>query len=204
LAKKAKTVGNNFIQKANNLNKCRIKYEYLVDRGQLSVDEVAQVYTGLFLNLFTEFECLISEMFYGLLRGTISSGHSRYKRLINITPKDKVINVIQDKNYIDWLPIQEKTLPLAKKYFYEGLPFTDLVDKNKGDLKFYQIIRNALAHKSEYSIKKFEDSINSLTLLPHEKNPAYFLRSIPNRNQAKTQFEIVKDELIVIAKIICQ
>lgn len=203
---KAINIYKPFEIKVDCLNNYRIKYDSLVVNNTLNEPEVEQAYAGLFLNLFTEFEGLLENLFWGLLKGKVISSHTDYKRLVKISPNNSVEIIVlgEKRNYLDWLPLQDYTFPRVKRFFYEGIPFTDVSDSHKSNLKFYHTIRNSLAHKSDYSITKFQQAISGLTLLPKEKQPSGFLRSIPNRVLNKTQYEIASDELKVIAKIICK
>jgi hypothetical protein len=112
--------------------------------------------------------------------------------------------VLAGKSYHDWLPYTEHTLKRAKIYFQDGFPFNRLSDTQKGSLKRFHNIRNAIAHKSSFAQKRFEDDvIGHLVLLPRERKPAGFLRSV-FRRPAQTQYENVVAELEAMASKICQ
>ncbi len=203
---KATSLFKKFEISINSLNSYRIKFENLLNSDTITEMEIEQVYAGLYLNVFNEFEGLLEDLFYGLLKGKISSDNPNYKRLLTISPNQNAEKIVlgERNKYLDWLPLQNYTLPRVKIYFHDGIPFTLVNDTQKGNLKFYLVIRNAIAHRSEYAIRKFEEKITEFTLLPKEKKPTAFLRTIPNRTLNKTQYEVASEELKGIARLICQ
>jgi hypothetical protein len=65
-------------------------------------------------------------------------------------------------------------------------------------------IRNAIAHQSTHAIKQFENKVTAgLTLLPQERKPAGFLRSLLRVSPRQTRFEFYVNELGRIATAIC-
>lgn len=192
-----------FIRKTDILEVSRTKMETLFSTGSIAQTDIEQVYAGLFLNTFTEFEALIEDLFLGLLMGKL------YSKTYTIVKRTKIkpVSVTQEivfhgRPYLDWLPYDNFTLSRAKRYFVNGEPFKQLDDVQKKSLTYYYMIRNAIAHKSDSAQKKFQNSISGLTLLPHEKTPAGYLRSKP-RGTGQTQYEIAVVELKMIAKKLC-
>ena len=90
-----------FIVKSNNLESTRGKVEGIYLDGRLSVADVEQVYTGLFLNIFTEFEALIEDLFIGLLTGKLYTTSSENPRKLKIVPVSSKLDVLLNgKNYL--------------------------------------------------------------------------------------------------------
>lgn len=69
MAGKTITLCRQFKFQIQLLEATRQKMEHLYSAGQISEDDIDHVYSGLFLDLFTEFERLIEELFLGLLSG---------------------------------------------------------------------------------------------------------------------------------------
>jgi hypothetical protein len=203
MPKKTASISNKFINRSNQLEVTRLKVESLDASGSINFDDIQQVYAGLFLDIFTEFEALIEDLFIGLLAGEYYSSTTTVKRLVRIVPKSKVQDIVfNGRQYLDWLPYRDYTIPRANRYFKDGEPFTRFNDPQKENLKKFHFIRNALAHKSQSALAKFQQIINNLPLLPHEKTPAGYLRSTPH-GSSQTQYQIAVLELEVMALKLC-
>lgn len=197
---KAIKLANKFIKRARELERTRAKIEAILQSGNLEIIDVEQVYAGFFLDIFTELETLIEDLFFGYLTGAISS--PVVKRNVKFLPVSRTAEVVHaGKPFLDWLPYKTYTLKRAKIFFDNGEPFSLLTESHLANLKNYSIIRNAIAHKSVSAHKKFQDMINHLPLLPIEKTPAGYLRSKPSATQ--TQYEIAVIELEIIANTLC-
>jgi len=202
---KSKTLHKSFLIKVNSLKQVRINFENAYNSKHIDQTDILQAYSGLYLDLFTEFEALIEDLFIGLLTGNVLHVNSSIKTTIKIKPVSQVRNVIVgiNKRYIDWLPFADRTMSLANFYFLNGNPFSFLSVPQQNQLKNYHTIRNAIAHKSSHSIDMFKKIISSLTLLPIERTPSGYLRSIPNPTTGLTQLEIAFDELINMSNTLC-
>jgi hypothetical protein len=179
--------------------------ENLLITGQISLEDIEQVYTGLYLDIFTEFEAVIETLFLGLLSGSLYSKRLTIQRKAKVQPVSMTRPVVFGmKSYLDWLPYKDHTLPMAKYFFVDGKPFTLLIASQISDLDDYHVIRNAMAHKSDYASSKFQKVIEGLPLLPMEKSPAGYLRSKPYAGSSQTQYEIAVLQLQNMVMIICQ
>ena len=204
MPKPTKSIVKVFSQRILNLEATRSRTESALSAGAILLDDVTQAYTGLFLEVFTEFEALLEDLFLGLLSGLLYSLTHPIKRLVIIKPVSKVPDVIfGGRSYLDWLPYPEYTLRRAKMYFEDGKPFSYLTQPQKDTLHNYNLIRNAIAHKSDFARKRFEDMIRQLPLLAHERTPGGYLRSKPRGGVGQTQYEIGIIELEIIAKDLC-
>lgn len=205
MPKSSTSLALEFRKYVQSLENTRRKMESLLNNNNLDLNDIEKVYDGLYINLFTEFASLIEDLFFGLLKKKILSPLTNV--VVTISPSSGMIAqeiLLIGKNYIDWLPY-EKTIERAKIFFKDGIPFTLLNDGHKSNLKRYIYIRNALTHKSEYSLQQFNRHvIGSSNLTPREKTPTGFLRSIFRRKPNLTQYENVARELKSIIHIICQ
>ncbi|MDP2649295.1 MAG: hypothetical protein Q8P10_00465 [bacterium] len=177
-----------FLRHVESLEKTRDKMEILFNTEKISKKDIEQVYKGLFLDMVSGFELIIENIFVYFLIEKQKPKIKKIKPIVifknNISAKKIIFN---NKRWVDWLPYV-KTIELAGIYFLNGYPFSVLgfVDplKDKKDIDNAQkvleeisIIRNAIAHQSNYSKEKFLKSIENYTLLPKEKTPIGFLRS---------------------------
>jgi hypothetical protein len=178
--------------------------EQLFSSSQLNNNDIEHVYAGLFMELFTNFEALLEELFFGILAGTLFTRTYTIVKLARIAPISESKNIVfAGKPYEMWLPYKENTLKRAKRFFKDGEPFSKLTDAQIANITDYHKIRNAIAHKSENSLDNFNKIISSLPLLPAEKTPTGYLRSKPS-GVGQTQFEIVEIELKVLTLTLCQ
>lgn len=198
-------LANEFINRLTALELTRAKMEKLHADGAIEIDDLEQVYSGLYLEAFTSFEGLLEELFFGLILGDLTSNLPDVILRVSVTPALITREILLiGKQYHDWFPYKEQTLERAKVFFQNGFPFTRLDDGNKSNVQRFHRIRNAIAHKSEFAQRKFEkEVIGSLTLTPRERRPAAFLRSI-FRRPAQTQYEVAIEELKAIAQKLCE
>jgi hypothetical protein len=178
--------------------------EALFAAGDITRNDVEQVYAGLFMDVFTEFETVIESLFLGLLSGSLYSTNYPTKCKAKIRPASMTRQIVFGfRPYIDWLPYSQQTVPRARNYFDDGKPFTLLNPSQESNLDGYCIIRNALAHKSDKAYSKFQELIRGFPLLPSERSPAGYLRTTPYAISNQTQYEIAVLEFIAILKVLC-
>jgi len=192
-----------FSSKLALLEKTRNKVEMLLQQNHLDRQEVEAVYTGLFIDAFTEFEALIERLFIGLFDGSLKSLAIPAKRRFKVRHKSFSREVVYEgQKYVDWIPY-DKTIAKAKRFLIDGVPFSILDEIEKDNIKRAHLLRNALAHKSDTATKRFLESINQQALLPHEKTPSGYLRTSPQGSLGLTQFSITINFLSVTAKKLC-
>lgn len=198
-------LANEFTNRLMALESTRAKMEALLAIGAIDVDDIEQVYSGLYVEAFTSFEGLLEDLFFGLVLGTLSSSLPDVALRVSINPALITREILLiGKQYHDWFPYKEQTLERANVFFQRGMPFARLDDGNKSNLQRFHRIRNAIAHKSEFAQRKFEtDVLGSLTLTPRERKPSAFLRSI-FRRPAQTQYEVAIEELKAISVKLCE
>jgi hypothetical protein len=205
MPKLSATIHTEFVNRLNVLNSTRISFETAFTAGNISDSEIIQGYAGLYLDIFTEFEAILENLFIGILSGRVSHSDITVIRKIRIKPVTEIENVMQGekRSYLDWLPYKESTLNRANLYFQGGLPFSKLNQNQKGKIKTFHKIRNAIAHKGKKAMDDFNLIIAGLALLPVERTPSGYLRNIPNPVTGLTQLEIIATELTAISNSLC-
>ena len=188
--------------KYKSLEHTRSKTEYLYSHGVIALRDKRQFYEGLFLNTHVIFESFIEDLFFGLLvNGSKTLTPSKIIPRIEIGSHiiaRELVNGPQ-KNYISWLPY-ENTIKLAKIFFRSGSPFTDLGSAEKDDLRKCHIIRNAIAHNSGYSRKKFESNvIGTAPVSRAERNPTSYLMGVYRISPEQTRYQLYAAKLRQIA-----
>ena len=192
-----------FETRTNSIERTRGKMELLIAHGHIDIQDIEHLYAGLYMELFTEFESLLENLFFGLYTGQFVSPTNTIIRKSKITPYSEIQPVIYGgKSYVNWLPYKEHTLRRAKLFFDAGEPFQQLTNNENNKISDYHIIRNAIAHKSPNSLNQFNQIISALTLLPRERTPTGYLRSMP-QGSGQTQFEIAIVELKLMTQKLC-
>ena len=203
MAKLTKRLNENFASQLISIESTRSKMEGLLVSRQISNSDISHVYAGLFMELFTDFEALLEQLFFGLLDGKLYTRTYPIAKIAKISPASEIKNIVHGgKAYVNWLPYKEQTLLRAKLYINAGEPFCRLTNPDITIITNYHTIRNAIAHKSENSLDKFNSIIAALPLLPSEKTPTGYLRSIPHVG-GQTQFEIAAIELKNLTNVLC-
>ena len=189
--------------RTNSIERTRSKMELLISQGHIDIQDIEHLYAGLYMELFTDFESLLENLFFGLYTGSFISPTTTVVRKSKITPISEIQPVIYGGNsYVNWLPYKDHTLKRAKLFFNDGEPFQQLSNSENTKISEYHIIRNAIAHKSPNSLNKFNHIISALALLPRERTPTGYLRSMP-QGSGQTQFEIAIIELKLITQKLC-
>ena len=203
MATLTKRLHQNFETQLISIEATRDKMEGLYVAGHINVSDIEHVYAGLFMELFTDFEALLEELFFGLLNGKLFTRTYPVIKKATISPITELKSIVfGGKAYVNWLPYKEYTLPRAKLYIDSGEPFCRLTASDINKISNYHVIRNAIAHKSENSLGIFNSIIAALPLLPAEKTPTGYLRSKPYV-AGQTQFEIAAIELKTLTNTLC-
>jgi len=204
LARAATSLVNKFIGHLNYLEKTRSKMEYLFSRNHIVRRDIEQVYAGLYMEAITSLETFIENLFLGFLVGQLI--HKSNEVVHRVSFKSYLIarKVVYGGNqYVDWFPYY-RTEKRAAAFFRNGYPFTYLDNMDKQQIEKILYIRNAIAHKSNYSLNKFEkEIIGSSILMPRERTPSGYLRSVFRTAPNQTRYEELIIEMSIISRKLC-
>lgn len=151
----------------------------------------------------TSFEGLLEELFVGLLSGSITPTRSTRPRVTFRSPAVARDVMLGGKPYVDWLPYHY-TEKRAEAFFRAGEPFSKLTKPEKNSLERMLTIRHAVAHQSRSARKKFENEVIAASpLLPSERTPAGFLRSVFTVTPPQTQYEDIAGTCALLARTLC-
>ena len=187
------------------LEKTRKKAESLFHEKIIVRRDIEIIYVGLFLDIVTSFEGFIEDLFLNLLvDDTIHPLKSvKAKFSFNNIANSRTV-ICGGRNYIDWFPYNF-TIKRAKIYFKSGRPFTNFDKVEKKYLEEILYIRNALAHRSNYSIRQLNRNvIKDLPLTSKEKTVTGFLRSFYVYSPSQTRYEYYVFQLAYLAKKLVQ
>ncbi|MCX5885671.1 MAG: hypothetical protein NT096_07160 [Proteobacteria bacterium] len=196
---------NKLISHLNNLDKTRIKMEALLKSGVIVRRDIEQVYEGLFMGSITSLENWIENLFIGLMVGRIKHPSSLVVPRVSFN-SDRIAREVTfgGRSYLDWLPYEKYTKKRAKAFFRNGVPFTNLDNKDIKKLNILYTVRNAIAHKSPHSLSLFQkEIIGSNPVSQQERNPAGYLRSIFRISPSQTRYENFITEMVLTVKKLC-
>ena len=214
MARNSRQLRETLGSRLRTLERSRAEVERLQGSGLLTMRACEHVYEGLFLAAFTAFERFIEDLFIGLMvdkRGVKHSLAAPHKRvLIGTHDIARELAYGAGRSYVDWLPFADKTLKLAKVFFRGGYPFSRLADPADPaavmvaeELRRALAIRNAIAHRSDFSMAQFQKVVLAgKLLLPSERGPAGFLRGLSHTAPPTTRFEVYSASLAQAARIL--
>jgi hypothetical protein len=187
-----------------SLNGTRRSIETLCRQGRLSRRACEQMYEALFLSAFTAFESFLEELFVALLVHGQGTGSPRPKVQLRSAATARSLLAGPGKKYADWLPL-DNTHKRALVYFERGRPFSKLQDKKFepmcGVLERGHVIRNAIAHKSRHSLRKFETSVlRGVSVGTRERTPAGYLRGLMTITPLQTRMEVYLSNMLYLAR----
>jgi hypothetical protein len=199
----ASKISDEFAARLRTFERARAKFEKLLTAGKVSRHDLNLFYEGIFLRTVTSFEALMEELFVGLLCGGITPPPNIHPRVVfkSIVVAREV--VLGGRAYVDWLPYHY-TEKRASAFFRAGLPFSKLDNTDTKALERMLTIRHAVAHQSQSARRKFEDQvIGAAPLLPAERTPAGFLRSVFRVTPPQTQYEDIAATCALLARKLC-
>ena len=202
---KAETLFRKLTGHFKYLEKTRKKSEQLFSKKIIVRRDIEIIYAGLFLDVVTSFEGFIEDLFLKLLVDDSIHPSRSVKAKFNFNNITNSRTVVcSGKNYINWFPY-DLTIKRAKIFFKSGKPFTNLELNDKKRLEEILYIRNALAHRSNYSIKVFKRNvISGLPLTSKETTVTGFLRSLYASNPPQTRYEYYVFQLSYLGRKLIQ
>ena len=204
MSRSATSLSDKLAARLRTFEKSRKKIERLLRSGHVTRHDVNLFYEGIFLKTITSFESFLEELFIGLLTGGIEPG-----RNVRLRAQFKSSVIARDitfggRAYVDWLPY-DHTEKRANAFFRRGQPFSRLDRCDKRELDRMLTIRNSIAHQSRAARTKFNDNVlASIPLLPSERTPAGFLRSVLSLEPIQTQYQNIAGECSLLAHKLCQ
>lgn len=183
------------------LDRTRARVENLHSQGELIRFDIEHIYSGIYVEAFVSFERFLEDLFLGYVSGKVTPPKKTVKVRMSF-PSAMIADevVYAGQRYIDWVPYF-KTTDRAKIYFKDGKPFSTLTKPQDAMLTELHQVRNALAHRSEHSLDVFARKVvGSTPLLPHERKPAGFLRSVLVVSSRQTRLQNYLFEMLSIAK----
>jgi hypothetical protein len=203
MSKAALDLAEDFSRRLKSYESGRKKVEQLLATGLVARSHANLFYEGVFLRSVTSFEGFVEDLFIGLASGRHSAHYSVVPRATFSSHSIAREIIFAGKSYVDWLPYFH-TEKRAETFFRGGHPFSSLDKPERRELERILIIRNAIAHQSAYANSKFQmDVVGTLTLLPSERTPSGFLRSLVGVAPSRTRYEDIAGTLNQLARKLC-
>ena len=160
--------------------------------------DINQVFAGAYVSYVAYFESQIEVLFVGLLTRRLQHPDTTVRPLVampNVRTAKSLI--LGGRRYVDWLPYDQQTKARALAFFDAGAPFVGLPNPDIKALERASVLRNALAHSSDHSQKRFSDTfVSGRSLPPAQQRPAGFLRGAHSLTQNKLEVQL--SELIAV------
>ena len=202
MSRNASVISDNVSSRANGLDRYLIRIEGLRAKGQLSTTDAERAYTGGFLEFHAFVERSIERLFVGLLQGRLKSSDQRVRARVKVNSHAVAHDIIRgERLFVDWLPYDRYTVPRGKAFFSGGRPFDRLSKADVQILEENGIIRNALAHQSAASLRRFRNRlVGSKSLPPDQQRPAGYLRGFHTVGQTRMNYHLAQT-VITIRKL---
>ena len=203
MAKNTASISNDFNGRLRSLEYTRKKLASLFLDGLVTRRDLEQVYQGLFLEAVAVFESCIEQLFMGLLTNQITAYSNRSLPKVNFLSRATAWPIVVGGRFYDWLPYS-RTIEHAKCFFKDGHPFTALDNNEVEKTEEFRIIRNVIAHRSDYAKKQFEAKvIGSTALSPREKKVGAYLSGNFRLSPPQTRYENLVINMASIFEKIC-
>ena len=202
MSRPAISVSDRLTAHLRTLEQSRERLERLLDAGHVKRPDITLFYEGIFLKTITSLESSLEELFIGLLTGGIEPPLDVNPRAQFKSPVVARDITFGGRAYVDWLPYSH-TEKRANAFFRGGRPFSRLEHDDKKQLERMLTIRNAVAHQSRAARNKFNRVIASTPLLPAERTPAGYLRSVFASTPRRRQYQDIAGTCSLLARKIC-
>ena len=136
-----------------------------------------QINEMAFLSMFLAWEDFLEASFIRFMCGAVTRTH--YKPKVYVTPMnlDHALSflIIKPREYVEWASAQQ-VVERAEIIFRDGEPYKSAIRPSIVDFDHMRQIRNAIAHRSGSSWRKFEAVVRGiLGSRPHGLTPGMFL-----------------------------
>jgi hypothetical protein len=185
---------------------CARRANYLVGYSQRlaarcnSEADRNQVFSGAYVAYLGFFEQQLEELFVGLLTAKYRHPRAVIRPLVVLPSRSVAKSLITGgRNYVDWLPFEQHTRKRAPAFLHNGEPFSSLGKADRDALDRASVLRNALAHQSDHSQRRFAAVFTSgKSLRASELRPGGYLRG--SHSLSRTRFEVQLQELVGVMR----
>lgn len=179
------------------------RVEGLVRARRVPKVDLDRAYAAGYMLFYTSVERTIEQLFVGLLTGKVTLTHPGVKPVVVAPNAPTALRlVLGGRTYVDWLPFERHTKRRAEALLADGKPFTSLVKADRAFLDRMSVLRNALAHRSEHSLRQFDREYiqnNPVAggLPPAQHKPIGYLRGQHAANQSRLSYQLAEAAAII-------
>ena len=165
---------NTFLTSARDFRKA--------DGNSIHVRDLEEIASLALLKLSLAWESFVEDSFLRYLCGAKSSAGVAPVLLAakEATLSAAFRSLSAGNKFLSWQP--DTTINRANKCFDKGAPYATAIKGAKSDLEDITSVRNRIAHRSDYSVKAFQDVVRAhLGYVPTGMTPGRFLlRTLPS------------------------
>ena len=157
-----------------------------------------QVFAGAYVSYLAFFESQIEELFVGLLTAAYTHPSRHVRPQVPMPNRSKAKSIVTaGRSYVDWLPYDQHTRKRAPGFLVDGEPFTSLSKPHRSTLEKASVLRNALAHHSDHSQRRFtQEFIDGRAIPLSQRKPPSYLRGAHSRKHNRLEVHLM--ELVAI------
>jgi hypothetical protein len=150
--------------------------------------------------MFLAWEEFLEASFIRYMCGAITNNGYRPRVYVSPTSLDHALKffILKPRDYVEWSNGQQ-VIERAEMVFHDGEPYKSAIRPSLTDLDNMRLIRNAIAHRSGTSWKKFETAVRLLYgSRPRGLTPGLFL-GLTHLGTGNPYIDYYKDVLSVAA-----
>jgi hypothetical protein len=207
MTKVGSSVGDQLRAHARGLESYITRLERLHLDGRVYRIDLERAYAGAYLLFYTSLERSIEQLFLGILTQEFTFRQRGIRPLV-AAPSERIARqiVTGERAYADWLPLR-LTEGRAKALLAAGRPFESIVTADRRFLESMGYVRNALAHGSAHSLRRFRTEVIDggplpTPVPPGQRKPAPYLRGTHTTGQSRFSFHLAEASAIV--RRLCQ
>jgi hypothetical protein len=195
-------IGSSYRSSIKRLKGCCTHVDTLMSKGKITSTECELIYESVFLTSIARFEGLLNDVMEEFVCGVPSTKAGCYVMIRPRTRSAFRVVLTGGRPYIDLMPYKE-CVDIAKRFFHEGKPFSDIHESDRSILAQAMFIRNAIAHRSASAIKKFRKDVSGVDQLPpHRQFPGSYLRRNYRANPTQTWNTLYLDTFDKVSTIL--
>jgi hypothetical protein len=204
---RATTLADRLGREARSLEIYIRRTEALFDAERVPRIDLDRAYTASYILFYVMLERSIEDLFVGLLTTKLAVPQTSARPIVVARNRPTAMRlVLGDRRYVDWLPYSRHTLQRAEALFSDGKPFAGLTKAQCRFLDAMSVLRNALSHRSEHSLRQFEREFISGNPVPGgfsaaQRKPVGYLRSEHASNQSRLSYQMAEGTAIL--RLLC-
>lgn len=190
-------------REARSLELYVARVERLAHDGGVPKVDLDRAYAAGYMLFYTSAERILEQLFVGILTGRVTVTQAGVRPVVVAPNGPTALRlVLGGRRYVDWLPFERHTKPRAEALLADGKPFTSLAKADRLFLERMSVLRNALAHRSDHSLRQFDREFIQKNpvpggLPPKQRKPIGYLRGQHAANQSRFSFQLAEAAAIV-------